>query len=72
VACDIVWIIPHGVAAEVSFSVPRDGIDWRQFKTSGETIRENVTVGEFGRANNGILVGNCTVFETMETDTPWI
>ena len=42
VACDIPSIIPHGVGVESSFSISRDVIGWRQSKTTGETLCENV------------------------------
>ena len=57
VACDIFSTIPHGVGVEASFSLGRDVIGWRQSKTTGETICENVIVRQFARANNGILAG---------------
>jgi len=57
VAHDIFSIIPHGVGVEASFSLGRDVIGWRQSKTTGETICENVIVRQFARANNGILAG---------------
>jgi len=44
VARDIFSIIPHGVRVEASFSLGQDVIGWRQSKTTGETLRENVVV----------------------------
>jgi len=41
---DIISIIPHGVGVEASFSLGRDVIRWRQLKTTGDTLRENVVV----------------------------
>jgi hypothetical protein len=58
VACDIFSIIPHTVGVEASFSLGRDVIGWRQSKTTGDTLRENVIVWQFARANNGILAGD--------------
>jgi len=42
---------------DASFSPGRDVIGWRQSKTTGETLRKNVVVRQFTRANNGILAG---------------
>jgi hypothetical protein len=54
---DIFSIIQHGVGVEASFSLGRDIIDWRQSKTTGETINEKVVVRQFVQPNNGILPG---------------
>jgi hypothetical protein len=67
-ARDIFSIIPHGVRVEACFSLGRDVIGWRQSKTMGETLWENVVVRQFAQANNGILVGNCAIFDTTETE----
>jgi hypothetical protein len=40
VARDIFSIIQHGVGVEASFSLGQNVIGWRQFKTSGETLRQ--------------------------------
>ena len=40
VACDIFYIIPHGVGVEASFTLWRDVIVWRQSTATGETLRE--------------------------------
>jgi len=54
VAPDIVSIIPHGVGVEASFSLRRDVIAWRQSKTTGETLQENVVVMEYALAKSEI------------------
>ena len=54
VAPDIVSIIPHGVEVEASFSLRRDVIAWRQSKTTGETLQENVVVMEYALAKSEI------------------
>ena len=54
-ARNIFDIIPHGVRVEARFSLGRDVISWRQSKTKGETLQEEVVVRQFARANNGIL-----------------
>ena len=41
---DIFSIKPHGVGVELSFSLGRDVISWRQTTTPGETIRKLVIV----------------------------
>jgi hypothetical protein len=37
--------IPHGVGVEISFSLRRDVIGWRQQKPKGETLREILLQG---------------------------
>jgi hypothetical protein len=58
----------HGVGVEASFSLGRDVIGWRQSKSTGETLRENVIVRLFLRANNGILAGTDPELDTMNTE----
>jgi hypothetical protein len=54
VARDIVSIKPHGVRVESSLSIERDVIDWRQSKTTGDTLREKVVVRLFTCTTNKI------------------
>jgi len=68
VARDIFSIIPHGVGVEASFSLGRDVIGWRQSKTTGETLREQVEVRQFARANSGSLAGDDPVLDPDSTD----
>jgi hypothetical protein len=68
VARDIFSIIPHGVGVEASFSLGRDVIGWRQSKTTGETLRENVVVRQFAQANSGLLAGDDPVLDPDSTD----
>jgi len=68
VARDIFSIILHGVGVEASFSLCRDLIGWRQSKSTGETIREDVIVRQFARANNGILAGNDPELDTLNIE----
>jgi len=65
---DILLIIPHGVGEEARFSLGRDVIGGRQSKTSGEMLRKKVVVRQFARANNGILAGNDSELDTMNTE----
>jgi len=65
VARDIFPIIPHGVGVEASFSLARDVFEWRQSKTTSETLRGKVVVRQFAQANNGILAAT-----DQELDTP--
>jgi len=51
VARDVVFIIPHGVGVEASFSLGRDVIGWRQLKTTGVTLHEKVVVRKLAWAN---------------------
>ena len=67
-ACDIVHIIPHRVAVEASFPLGRDDIGWRQSKTTGETLRENVVVRQFAPADNGILAGTDPELDPTNTE----
>jgi len=68
VACDIFSIIPHGVGVEASFSLGRDVIGWRQSKTTGETLREQVVARQFAQANQGILAGTDPELDTTNTE----
>ena len=68
VARNISSIIPNGVGVEVSFSVGRDVIRWRQSKTAGETLREKVVVRQFALTNTGILAGADPLLDTMNTE----
>jgi len=68
VACDVFSIIPDGVGVEGSFSRGWDVIGWRQSKTTGETLRENVVVRQFARDNNGILSGTDPQLDSANTE----
>jgi hypothetical protein len=68
VAHDIFSTIPHGVGVEASFSLGRDVIGWRQSKTTGKTLRENVVVRKFARANNGLLAGDDPILDPSSND----
>ena len=65
---DIFSIIPHGVGVEASVSLGRDVIGWRQSKTTGETLRENVVVRQYAQATSGLLAGNDPVLDPNSTD----
>ena len=67
-ARDIFSIIPNGVGLEASVSCGREVIGWRQSKTSGETLREEVLLRQFAQANNGILAGDDPVLDSSSTD----
>jgi len=68
VARDVFSIIPDGVGVEVSFSLGRDVIAWRQSKTTGETLREKVVLRQFTGANNGLQAGDDTVLDSGSID----
>ena len=68
VACDIFWIIPHGVRVEASFSLCRDVVGCRQSKITAEALPEKVVVSQFPRANNGILVASNPELDTTKTE----
>jgi hypothetical protein len=57
VARDIFSIKTPGVGVQARFSLARDLIGWRQSKTTGETLHEQVVVRQFARANHGLLAG---------------
>ena len=65
---DIFSIIPHSVGVEASFSLGRNMIGWRQSKTTGETLRKNIVVRQFARANNELLACDNPVLDTTSTD----
>jgi len=68
VARDILSIIPHGVGVEASSSLGQDVIGWRQSKSTEGTLRENVVVRQFARANIGILAGADPELDTTNTE----
>jgi len=61
-------IIPHGIGVESCFSLGRDVINWRQSKTTGETLHKQVVVRQFARATNRILAGTDPALDTLNTD----
>jgi hypothetical protein len=58
VARDISSIIPYCVGVEASFSLGQDVISWRQSKSTGDTLRKEVAVKQFARANIGVLASD--------------
>jgi len=50
------------------FSLGREVIGWRQCETNSEMLREIVVVREVAWANNGILAGDYTALDTVETE----
>jgi len=68
VACDVFSSIPHGVGVEASYSLGREFVDWRQSKTTGETLRQEVVVRQFAGANNGILASTDPELDTTNTE----
>jgi len=53
---------------EASFSLGQDVIGWRQSKTTGETLREEVVVRQFAWANSRLLAGDDPVLDPDSTD----
>jgi hypothetical protein len=47
VGCDIFPITPQGDEVEDSFSLGRDEIRWRQWKTTSESLRQEAVVRQF-------------------------
>jgi len=68
VTSDIVSIITDGVRVESCSSLGRDIIGWRQCKTTGEKLRENVVERQFALANNGISAGDYTALDTTDNE----
>ena len=68
VARDIFSMIPHGVAVEVSFSLGRHVIVWRQSKTTGDSFRKHVVVRQYARAISGLLAGDDPRLDQTSTD----
>jgi hypothetical protein len=68
VAGNIFSIIPRGVRVEASFSLGQDVIDWRQFKTTGETLCKTVVSREFARAHNRTCAGADLELNVMNSE----
>jgi len=68
VAPYIFSIIRDVVGVEASFSLGKDVIGWRQSKTTGITLCDNVVVRQFARANIGILAGADPLLEILNTE----
>jgi len=68
VARDIFSLILHGVGVVASFSLGRDVNRWRQWITTGETLREKLVVRQFIRPNNGIWTGPDPELDTTNTE----
>jgi len=64
----IVSIVPHGVVVEAGCSPAEDIIWFRQSKTTGETLHENVIVSRFVGANEGTLAGDNPSLDTTEPE----
>ena len=67
VAHNIFCIIQYAVGVEVSFTLGRDAIGWRQSKTTGETLHKKVVIRQFAQANNRIMAGTDPERDTMNT-----
>jgi len=50
------------------FLLGRDVIGWRQSKSTNETLREEVVVRQFARAEHGILAGADPYLHTTDTE----
>jgi hypothetical protein len=61
-------LILQGVGVEGSLFLGRDGIRWRQSKSTGKTVRKTIIVRQYARANNGILAGDNLVSDTTNTE----
>jgi hypothetical protein len=68
VACNILSIIPHCGAVELSNSVVQEVIGWKQSKSTGETLCKTAIVRQFARANTGIMAGNDTALHTTDIE----
>jgi len=65
---NILPIIPYGVWVEASFSLGQDLIGWRQSRTTGRTLCENIVLRQFPWAYNKILVGDDPALDRMNTE----
>jgi len=65
---DIFSIIPLGVGVEASLSLGRDGIGWRQSKTTAESLHRKVVLRQFARGTSGILSNTDPELDTINTD----
>jgi len=65
---DIFSTMPHVVRMEVSRSLGRDSISWRQSTITGKTLQEVFLIVQCARANRGILVGNYIALDTMQSE----
>jgi len=68
VARNLFSIISHGAGMEASLCLGRDGIGWRQLKTKGETLREQVVVRQFAWATDRLLAADELVLDSNSTD----
>jgi len=68
VSRDILSNIPHVVGEEATASLGQGVIGWRQIEITGETLREEVVVRQFARANNGNLAGAAQELDTTNTE----
>jgi hypothetical protein len=68
VAQDIFSTIPQGIGVEDSLSLGLNVVGSKKSITTGETVCENVVVGQFASANNGILAGTDPESDTTNTE----
>ena len=67
-ARNILFIIPHGVAVETSFTLTRDVIGWRQWKTTGKTVHVKVVVRQFAGVNIWMMLDDDSAFDMTNTE----
>ena len=65
---DIFSIIADGARVEASFPLGQVVTGWRESKTTGEIICEDVIVRQFPRADNGISAGADPELNTTNTE----
>jgi hypothetical protein len=65
---DILSIIGHSLRVEARFSLWLHVIGCRQSKTTGESLRQKVTVRQFARANNTRLAGDIPVSDSTNNN----
>lgn len=61
-------IIPHCVGVEHNFSLGRDVLNWKQSKTTGETLPEQKVVRHFAPGKHRILAGDDPSLDIMNTE----
>jgi hypothetical protein len=61
-------MIPHTVGVQPSCSPDQQGISWRESKSSGETLCNELVEKQFAQDNNGILTGADAALDNTNTE----
>lgn len=63
-AHNIYFIITDGVRVANRSSLGPEGVGWREFIMTGDTLGDKVIVRQFAQANSGQLAGDYKAFDT--------